>query len=333
MIPFSAAAWPAINSKDQDRQQIRRGWDGRMSIGMRFAGRLRRSRRLILLLTLPALGCGDPQAGAGAEAAPEVTAKAAPQPAREPPRKLAPKLVLGAVSRAGAPACAQRRFEGTMFTVCRFDTANDELRLAWRGRARGALRSFAALEAELGKDARRVRFAMNAGMYDEAGKPIGLYVEQSKELKKLNLKEGPGNFHLKPNGVFAADAAGRVSVTDSSRFRSRVRAPQWATQSGPMLVIDGKLHPKFDANGQSHYVRNGVGVRDSSTALFAISEEPVSFGRFARLFRDALGCANALYFDGNVSSLWDPRSGRQDAASDLGPMIVVLAKRSTRRQN
>lgn len=214
-----------------------------------------------------------------------------------------------------------------MFSVCRFDTANAELRLAWRGRGGGALRSLAALQAELGKDARRVRFAMNAGMYDEAGKPIGLYVERGKELKKLNLNSGPGNFHLTPNGVFAADAGGRVSVTASSRFRSRIRAPQWATQSGPMLVIDGKIHPKFDANGQSRYIRNGVGVRDASTALFVISEEPVSFGRFARLFRDSLGCANALYFDGNVSSLWDPGSGRQDATSDLGPMVVVLEKR------
>ena len=228
-----------------------------------------------------------------------------------------------------------------MFSVCRFDTANDELRLVWHGRGRGrgrgnaggALRSLAALEAELGKEARRVRFAMNAGMYDEAGAPIGLYVERGKELRKLNLNSGPGNFHLKPNGVFAADASGRLSVTASSHFRGRVRAPQWATQSGPMLVIDGKIHPKFEPNGRSRYIRNGVGVRDASTALFVISEEPVSFGRFARLFRDSLGCANALYFDGNVSSLWDPESGRRDAASDLGPMVVVLAKRATPAQS
>jgi uncharacterized protein YigE (DUF2233 family) len=294
---------------------------------MRVAARLRRSPGLILLLPFALLGCGEPQTDSGAGAAREMTAQAAPDRAPKAARR--PD---SAMSGAGAPACAQRRFEETMFTVCRFDTASDELRLAWRGRGRpgGALRSLAGLEAELGEDARRVRFAMNAGMYDEAGTPIGLYVERGKALKKLNLNEGPGNFHLKPNGVFAVDAAGRVSVTDSSRFTSRVRAPQWATQSGPMLVIDGKLHPKFDANGQSQYVRNGVGVRDSTTALFAISEEPVSFGRFARLFRDALGCANAVYFDGNVSSLWDPASGRQDATSELGPMVVVLAKRSER---
>ncbi len=179
-----------------------------MSLGMGRAARTRRSRRLILLLTLPALGCGDPQAGPSAQAAPEVTAKAAPQAARKPAGKLARKLARGAVSRSGTPACGERRFEGTMFTVCGFDMANDELRLAWRGRGGGALRSLAALEGELGEDARRVRFAMNAGMYDEAGTPIGLYVEHGKELKKLNLNDGPGNFHLKPNAVFAADAAG-----------------------------------------------------------------------------------------------------------------------------
>jgi uncharacterized protein YigE (DUF2233 family) len=295
---------------------------------MRQTARPRRSRLLTLLSTLAALGCGEQKGGSDAQGPPAAMAQAAPAAeAQAAPRgtsKGAPEA-----ARSSAPGCVQHRFEGTLFSVCRFDTAKDELRLVWRSRAGGALRSLAALKAELGTHAPRVRFAMNAGMYDEEGAPIGLYVEQGKELKKLNLNSGPGNFHLEPNGVFAADASGRVSVTASSGFRSRVRAPQWATQSGPMLVIDGEIHPKFDANGRSHYIRNGVGVRDARTALFVISEEPVSFGRFARLFRDSLGCANALYFDGNVSSLWDPGARRQDVVADLGPMIVVLAKRNT----
>ncbi|HEX8534046.1 MAG TPA: phosphodiester glycosidase family protein [Allosphingosinicella sp.] len=184
----------------------------------------------------------------------------------------------------------------------------------------------AALEQSLGKEASRVRFAMNAGMYDEEGAPIGLFIEDGAERKSLNTRSGSGNFHLLPNGVFAVDAEGRLSVTTSSRFRKEVPSPRWATQSGPMLVIDGKLHPKFDANGPSQLVRNGVGVRDPRTAFFVISEEGVSFGRFARFFRDALGCKDALYLDGSVSSLWDPGAGRQDAFSELGPMIVVLKR-------
>lgn len=176
----------------------------------------------------------------------------------------------------------------------------------------------------LGGEVRALRFAMNAGMYDEEGRPIGLYVEGGAPRHRLNLRQGPGNFHLLPNGVFAVDDRGRVSVTPSRLFARTKRPVRWATQSGPMLVIGGKLHPRFDTDGPSRLVRNGVGVAGPRTAWFAISEEGVSFGRFARLFRDALGCTDALYLDGTVSSLWDPGAGRKDGYSSLGPMIAVF---------
>jgi uncharacterized protein YigE (DUF2233 family) len=223
-------------------------------------------------------------------------------------------------------ACTTQSFEGSAFTVCAFDARKDELRLALRGKDKQTLRSLPALEASLGADASRVRFAMNAGMYDEEGLPIGLYVEGGETLKRLNRNKGPGNFHLLPNGVFAVDQEGRVSVSPSPDFAREAKGTRWATQSGPMLVIDGKLHHKFDADGESRLVRNGVGVKDRNSAFFVISEEGVSFGRFARFFRDALGCPNALFLDGSVSSLWDRPGGRQDAYSGLGPMIVVLRK-------
>jgi uncharacterized protein YigE (DUF2233 family) len=188
----------------------------------------------------------------------------------------------------------------------------------------GPLRGFEALAARLGGETGRLRFAMNAGMYDDEGRPIGLYVEDGVRRRRLNLRAGPGNFHLLPNGVFAVDDRGRVSVTPSRLFPRARRPVRWATQSGPMLLIGGKLHPRFDADGPSRLVRNGVGVAGSGTAWFAISEEGVSFGRFARLFRDELGCTDALYLDGTVSSLWDPGAGRRDGYSSLGPMIAVF---------
>jgi uncharacterized protein YigE (DUF2233 family) len=223
-------------------------------------------------------------------------------------------------------ACTTQSFEGSAFTVCAYDARKDELRLALRGEDKQTLRSLPALEASLGAEASRVRFAMNAGMYDEEGVPIGLYVEEGETVKRLNRNNGPGNFHLLPNGVFAVDEAGRVSVSATPDFATQAKGRRWATQSGPMLVIDGKLHHKFDPDGESRLVRNGVGVKDPNTAFFVISEEGVSFGRFARFFRDALGCPNALFLDGSVSSLWDRPGGRQDAYSGLGPMIVVLRK-------
>lgn len=225
-----------------------------------------------------------------------------------------------------AAGCERLSFEGSDFTVCRFDSARDEIRFVWRGPGGAPVRSLARLEAALGPEAPRVRFAMNAGMYDEEGAPIGLWVEAGRQLKPLNLRPGPGNFHLMPNGVFAIDARGRVSVTPSRAFRGVTRSSRWATQSGPMLVIAGRLHPSFARDGESRFVRNGVGVKDPRTAYFVISDDGVSFGRFARFFRDRLGCRNALFLDGSVSSLWDPAAGRKDGYSRVGPMIAVLRR-------
>ena len=268
-----------------------------------------RSRRSLLFLAaallLPA-GCGG-EDGSGNEAAP---------------------LDLGAA--VVRPACERRSFEGSAFTLCRYDPAADEMRFVVEGETGAPLRSLAALERSLGRDAARVRFAMNAGMYDEGGQPIGLYVDGGKERVKLNRRDGPGNFHLLPNGVFWIDGTGHARVAATDAYAEGAADPAWATQSGPMLVVEGKLHPGFEEDGESKLFRNGVGTDGSGKAWFVISEEGVSFGRFARLFRDELACSNALYLDGTVSSLWDPGAARQDAYGRLGPMLVALKKASKR---
>ena len=233
----------------------------------------------------------------------------APQPA--PPREI-----------VSAAHCEQRSFEGSSFTACRYDSRQHQIELILDN-AQGPLRSLARLEDHLGPREDQLLFAMNAGMYDEEGQPIGLYVERGRRRQRLNLASGTGNFHLKPNGVFAVGRDGNVSIRKSDDFSGE---PYWATQSGPMLVINERLHPSFDADGESRYIRNGVGVVDRRTAWFAISNEPVSFGRFARFFLDSLRCPNALYLDGGVSSLWDRGAGRRDRYSSLGPMIAIFRR-------
>lgn len=210
---------------------------------------------------------------------------------------------------------------GVSYTVCTVDLRTHEVSLGWKapgGEAYGNLGSFARAAQRAGAP---VSFAMNAGMYHADGRPVGLYVEGGRELAKASTARGPGNFHMLPNGVFYV-TADRAGVLETRQYLKAKPAALHATQSGPMLVIDGKLHPRFQADGPSLKIRNGVGVRDPNTVVFAISNEGVSFGAFARLFRDDLKCANALYLDGSISSLWAPGS-RQDEFWPVGPIVAA----------
>jgi uncharacterized protein YigE (DUF2233 family) len=221
--------------------------------------------------------------------------------------------------------CNQQSFEGSRFTVC--DPGNGAIELVAAGRDETPVRQFADLEQRLGPRAEKVAFAMNAGMYDEDGRPIGLAIVDGKQKHRINRKEGGGNFHLMPNGVFQLRNDGAAEIVTSKAWRPSP-AIRFATQSGPMLVIDGKLHPAFEPDGTSRHVRNGVGIAPNGRALFVISEEPVSFGKFARFFRDRLKARNALFFDGAVSALWDPANGRRDITRPLGPMVVAFKAES-----
>ena len=226
-------------------------------------------------------------------------------------------------AKAPVSACQDRNFEGSSFTVCSVGGGKVEIRTS--NAAGVPYRSFAALEQVLGDRAGDVAFAMNAGMFDEAGRAIGLLIEDGRELKAVNRREGGGNFHLMPNGVFLVRASGKAEVIETRAFKP-ARDIAFASQSGPMLVIDGKLHPRFEPDGRSRNVRNGVGVGPDGTPLFVISGGPVSFGKMARFFRDDLKTSNALYFDGSVSGLWDPMNGRRDSHAPLGPMAVVFQR-------
>lgn len=221
--------------------------------------------------------------------------------------------------------CEPMIFEQTPFTVCTAEPGKHaigmDLSAPNKTRPFG---SFAAFSGFLGKDARDIVMAMNGGMFAPDLQPAGYYVEDGRRLMVLNENDGPGNFHLKPNGVFFGSANGGWAVRETTAFAMEAEErPEFATQSGPMLVIDGKLHPAFDHDGESRKIRNGVGVDMRGRALFVLSEAPVSFGKLARFYRDVLKADNALFLDGGVSQLWDRPHGRMDSGADLGPLIVV----------
>jgi len=212
-------------------------------------------------------------------------------------------------------------FEGSRFTVC--NPGNGQIELVASARKETPIRRLVELEASLGPRAQQVAFAMNAGMYDDDGRPIGLALVEGRQVHGINLRKGGGNFHLKPNGVFQVRRNGTAEIVTSDKWAASPEI-RLASQSGPMLVIDGKMHPAFSPDGSSRYIRNGVGIAPEGGALFVISDDEVSLGKFARFFRDALKCRNALFFDGGVSALWDPANHRRDLTKPLGPMIVVF---------
>lgn len=208
------------------------------------------------------------------------------------------------------------------YTVVRVDTTRQDLRLFWRDAQGQPWRRLSRLaEAQAGQG-RRLAFGMNAGMYHADLSPVGLLVLDGREVAPLNLAGGDGNFFLKPNGVFLLGPSG-PKVVDAVDYPTVSAGVRWATQSGPMLVKDGRIHPQFRPDSASRYIRNGV-CAQGSVAVFVISERPVSLFDLAQFFRDDLQCRDALYLDGAVSTLYAPAQGRTGQVKDLGPLLGVL---------
>ncbi|MGB6230272.1 MAG: phosphodiester glycosidase family protein [Litorimonas sp.] len=213
--------------------------------------------------------------------------------------------------------CERVTFENTPHLVC--TVARDaDIALHLKDGDGQVLGDFDAVP---GKAGTRLVMAMNAGMYHADRRPVGLYVEDGEEAAPLVTRAGPGNFGLVPNGVFWSDGE-RVHVTETLAFDALEAAPDFATQSGPMLVIDGALHPRFKPDSDSRKRRNGVGIA-GDRAVFAISDAPVNFHLFARLFRDRLGADQALYLDGTISRIRAPELDRDERGGPLGPIVSV----------
>ncbi|MES2318011.1 MAG: phosphodiester glycosidase family protein [Pseudomonadota bacterium] len=219
-------------------------------------------------------------------------------------------------------ACGAAMAQDARFTVVTIDTARQDLALFLNDDAGAPLHGFTRLAAWLQARNKRLVFAVNAGMYHPDFAPVGLHVQDGKQLAPLNLEDGTGNFFLKPNGVFMLSQNG-PRVVESSEYPALGKGVRLATQSGPLLLRNGVIHPAFNPASSSRYIRNGVGVVGGK-AIFVISNHPVTFHEFAVFFRDNLHCKDALYLDGSVSSLYSKELGRNDAAARLGPMLGVI---------
>lgn len=215
------------------------------------------------------------------------------------------------------------------------DLKTQNLKLYWQNDQGEQLLDFDGLKNYLKEKGEELVFATNGGMYLEGYAPQGLYIENGKTIKTLDtLQKGYGNFYMKPNGVFCVIEgqndldfhAGMVCTTEDFQELSKAGNIQYATQSGPMLLIDGQMHPKFRKGSENLNIRNGVGVLPNGELLFAMSKEKINFYDFASYFKQT-GCQNALYLDGYVSRTYLPEQGYTKSDHKFGVMIGETVKK------
>ncbi len=242
-------------------------------------------------------------------------------------RLLALVFVVSAVFGNPLLAGEYRKIVDNGVTFHAFIAEPGELKIHWKNADGKPIRKLDSLAATLESDGQKVQFLGNAGIFMENGTPLGLHVEGGKQLHKINnVKEAYGNFYLQPNGIFfIEDGKAKVSTTD--QYIKGKHSPTLATQSGPMLVIDGKIHPKFNEESTNRLYRNGVGILPDGRILLAITEHTltsrVNLHGFATMFLKQ-GCKNALFLDGGLSAVRIPVANiRIETGRQLGPLLSI----------
>ena len=224
---------------------------------------------------------------------------------------------------AGFTAYAQKAGQDDAIISYTVDPAVQDIRLYWKDDSGHIIGNFQQLKAYLERKNSRLVFAMNGGMFKTDYTPVGLFIEQQKTIAPLDTSSGNGNFYLKPNGVFYITKDNKAVICATPDFVDNGQV-KFATQSGPMLVIDGAIHPAFKKGSTNVNIRNGVGLLPGNKLVFAMSKSPISFYDFADYFK-SLGCKNALYLDGFVSRTYLPEKDWIQTDGNFGVLIGVAA--------
>jgi uncharacterized protein YigE (DUF2233 family) len=216
------------------------------------------------------------------------------------------------------------------FDIYRVDINQQKIELFLKDSLQQKFGSIDAVKKQVEKQGKELVFATNAGMYlpHKNNDPQGLYIEKGVEHNPLNVGDTSAmlNFYMKPNGVFLGTPSS-VKVIETSKYEAIAQTDSivFATQSGPMLLIDGQIHPKFREFSKNIHIRSGVGIIDDTNLVFAISNERVNFYTFAMLFKEVLHCNNALYLDGAISEMYIPSLPRKQLGGNFGAIIGICA--------
>ena len=210
------------------------------------------------------------------------------------------------------------------FVSYQVDLQKQNLRLYWKDDKGELFRTLGNLNAWITAKGQTLLFAMNAGMFKADNSPQGLFIENGKTLTPVDASSGSGNFYLKPNGVFYVTKDQKAVICTTEEFHDTGNVA-YATQSGPMLLIDGRMHPAFQPGSMNVNIRNGVGLLPNGQVVFALSKKEVNLYDFADYF-NKLGCRDALYLDGFVSRTYLPEKNWRQTDGNFGVLIGVTAK-------
>lgn len=210
-----------------------------------------------------------------------------------------------------------------LFLTYKVDLKKQDLRLYWKNDNNQNIGSIQNLKLWLEGKNRILEFAMNAGMYKKDNSPQGLYIEKQKILSPLDTTKASGNFYLKPNGIFYLTTNKTAAICRTEDF-CNIEKVEYATQSGPMLLIGGQIHPELKKESANLNIRNGVGILPDGKVLFVLSKKEINFYDFANYFK-SLGCKNALYLDGFVSRAFAPSENWIQTDGNFGALFAVTS--------
>ena len=232
-------------------------------------------------------------------------------------------FVLFTVMIAVIIAFSHRSTDDDIFLSYQPNIQQQELKLYWKDDKGNILKSLAQVKLFVGSKHKKLVFAMNAGMYKTDNSPLGLFIENGKTISPLNTRNATGNFYLKPNGVFYIDQQNKAHVCPTENFINNGQI-KYATQSGPMLLTNGNIHPAFAAGSPNVNIRNGVGILGNGHPIFVMSKKEINFYDFASYFKK-LGCRDALFLDGFVCRTYLPEKNWVQTDGNFGVMVGVTA--------
>ena len=217
-------------------------------------------------------------------------------------------------------------YQGVHYAI--FTAPADHVRLMWKGANGENYRTLRGAAKTLEAEGKTVAMMMNAGIFSKNATPAGLWIENGAVLHELNVMHGKGNFHIEPNGVFYLDGK-RAAILTTNEWRTCHPRADYALQSGPMLVIDGKINRHFIKHLSSPYKRNAVCTTRAGKLYFIITtgyrKEWPNFYRLAEALQ-SFGCHQALYLDGSLSHYYLPGKSGWFHWKDFVGMIAVTTE-------